>query len=251
MNEKPEMMTKIHPVWGDISEVNFGLSDEHMSYVIENSQIVFHLAASLKLEASLKTNINMNLTAVKQICDISKQMRNLLVMIHTSTAFCIVEHENIKEKVYDVDINPLEVIECAKKVSDTEMSILQKRMLGKHLNTYTYTKRLAEVLVRNEFDVGVNNNYVPFCIVRPSIVSPTLAEPMVGWVDSLNGAPGIVYAGASGILRCMLMDESAIKNFIPVDTVINGFILIAQHIANLKERFDFLKNLIFCNFKFW
>ncbi|CAG9802078.1 unnamed protein product [Chironomus riparius] len=232
MNEKPEMMNKIHPVWGDISELNFGLSDEDMNYVLDNTQIVFHLAASLKLEAPLKTNIIMNLTSVKTMCDLAKKMKNLLAMIHTSTAFCIVEHVNVDEKVYEVDIDPLDAIEKAKVMSEKELSAVQKKMLGKHLNTYTYTKRLSEVLIRDEY----NKNNLPVCFVRPSMVSSALNEPIYGWVDSLNGAPGFIVAIARGVLRTMLMDVNTTKNYIPVDTCMNGYIMIAKHLASLKER---------------
>ena len=232
MNEKPKMMEKIHPVWGDISESNFGLSDEDMNYVLDNTQIVFHLAASLKLEAPLKTNIIMNLTSVKQMCDIAKKMKNLLAMIHTSTAFCIVEHVNVEEKVYDVDVNPLDVIEKEKFMSEKELSAVQKKMLGKHLNTYTYTKRLSEVLIRDEY----NKSNLPVCFVRPSMVSSALNEPIYGWVDSLNGAPGFIVAIGRGVLRTLLMDVNTTKNYIPVDTCMNGYIMIAKHLASLKER---------------
>ena len=232
MNEKPKMMEKIHPVWGDISESNFGLSDEDMNYVLDNTQIVFHLAASLKLEAPLKTNIIMNLTSVKQMCDIAKKMKNLLAMIHTSTAFCIVEHVNVEEKVYDVEVNPLDVIEKEKFMSEKELSAVQKKMLGKHLNTYTYTKRLSEVLIRDE----CNKSNLPVCFVRPSMVSSALNEPIYGWVDSLNGAPGFIVAIGRGVLRTLLMDVNTTKNYIPVDTCMNGYIMIAKHLASLKER---------------
>ncbi|XP_070500671.1 putative fatty acyl-CoA reductase CG5065 [Chironomus tepperi] len=232
LNEKPEMMDKIHPIWGDISEPNFGLSDEDTKYITENTQIVFHLAASLKLEAPLKTNIIMNLTSVKQICDLAKKMKNLVAMIHTSTAFCVVEHENVEERVYEVDVDPLEVIEKAKVMSEDELSAVQKKMLGKHLNTYTYTKRLSEVLIRDEF----NRSNLPVCFVRPSMVSAAYNEPIYGWVDSLNGAPGFAVAIGRGVLRTMLMDVNTTKNYIPVDTCINGYILIAKQIACLRER---------------
>jgi fatty acyl-CoA reductase len=237
MSEKPEVMNKIYPVWGDISEPNFGLSAEHMKHVIDNTNIVFHLAASLKLEAPLKTNVTMNLESVKTMCDIAKQMKNLLIMIHSSTAFCIVEHEVIEEKVYDVNEDPLYVIESTKRMSSEELASIQKQRLGKHLNTYTYTKRLSEVLVRDEF----KRSNLPLCIVRPSMVCPALAEPVPGWVDSLNGSPGVIIAAGRGVLRCMLMDMTATKNYIPVDTCMIGYIMIAKELGSAKERLETYK----------
>lgn len=193
MDEKPEVMRKIFPVWGDSTQPNLGLNSEHLLYVIENTQIVFHLAASLKLEAPLRPNVLMNLTATKYVLDLAKQMGKLIQMVHTSTAFCNVERELLEEKVYDFEHKPLELIRCAEWMTDEAMAIAQKELLGVHQNTYTYTKKLAEILVRDEY---IASN-LPVCIARPSIVTPTMIEPFPGWVDSLNGPPGICMVSES------------------------------------------------------
>jgi alcohol-forming fatty acyl-CoA reductase len=183
MDEKPELMKKIYPVWGEITVTNFGLSDEHFKRVIDTTEIMFHLAASLKLEATLKPNIQMNLTGTKCVLDVAKQMKRLIQMIHTSTAFCNVEHSVMEEKVYDFAHRPEDLIRCAEWMTEESMAVAQKDILGVHPNTYTYTKRLAEILVRDDY----NNAKLPVCIVRPSIVGPSYKEPLPGWVDSLNG----------------------------------------------------------------
>lgn len=196
MDEKPDVMRKIFPVWGDSTQPDLGLNSEHLSYVIENTQIIFHLAASLKLEAPLRPNVLMNLTATKYVLDLAKKMRKLIQMVHTSTAFCNVETDLLEEKVYDFQHKPMELIRCAEWMTDDAMAVAQKEVLGVHPNTYTYTKKLAEILVRDEY---VNSN-LPVCIARPSIVTPAVNEPLPGWVDSLNGPPGVVMVKLTLIL---------------------------------------------------
>ncbi len=186
-DEKPEVFNKILPVYGEITQPNLGLIDEDLRHIIANTNIIFHLAASLKLEATLKPNILINLTGTTNVVDIAKQMKNLVMLIHTSTAFCNVEHETVEEKVYDYPDRPLDVVRAAEWMSEESMAKIQKDILGVHPNTYTYTKRLAEILIRDEY---VENN-LPACIVRPSVVTPAFWEPVIGWVDSLNGSPGI------------------------------------------------------------
>jgi alcohol-forming fatty acyl-CoA reductase len=224
MDEKPEVMEKIIPIWGDITQVNLGISDVQLDYLINNTQIIFHLAASLKLEATLKPNVLMNLTATKYVLDIAKQMKNLLQMIHTSTAFCNVEQSTLEEKVYESEHNPMDFIKCAEWMTEEAMACTQLKVLDKHINTYTFTKLLAEILVRDEF----KQNNIPVCIVRPSIVTPSLKEPLPGWVDSLNGPSGIIVAGARGVLRCMLLDKEANFEAIPVDMAINAMITVVK-----------------------
>jgi alcohol-forming fatty acyl-CoA reductase len=233
MEQKPEVMKKIYPIWGEITVPNFGLSDEHFHRVIGSTEIMFHLAASLKLEATLKPNILMNLTGTKYVLDVAKQMKRLLQMVHTSTAFCNVENEVMEEKIYDFPHRPEDLIRCAEWMSEESLAVAQKDILTFHPNTYTYTKRLAEILVRDEYNKGT----LPVCVVRPSIVGPAYQEPLPGWVDSLNGPPGILMAGGKGALRCLMLNVNSNFEAIPVDSAINGLIMIAKQLSTLPQRF--------------
>jgi alcohol-forming fatty acyl-CoA reductase len=106
------------------------------------------------------------------------------------------------------------------------MFAMQKQLLGVHPNTYTYTKRLAEILVRDEVKKGL-----PACIVRPSVVIPAYKEPLPGWVDSLNGPAGLMIGAAKGVIRTMLLDGTLEAELIPVDVACSGVILIARDVA--------------------
>lgn len=182
MDEKPEVMKKIYPVWGEITQVNLSLSEEHLKYVTEKSQIVFHFAASLKLEASLRHNVLMNLTGTQNVLKLAKEMKNLAQIVHLSTAFCCEDVAVLHEKVYDHPHDPMDLMRCAEWMNDNAMAAMQAEVLGTQPNTYTYTKRLSELLVRSEYDA----EHFPICIVRPSIVSPAYQEPLPGWVTSLK-----------------------------------------------------------------
>lgn len=162
--EKPEVLKKIVPVFGDITEKNLGLSSEQLAKVTRESEIVFHMAASLKLEATLKPNIEMNLLGTKHVIDVCKTMPNLKLMVHLSTAFCNCdETEVMYEKIYDWAHDPQELLRCAEWMDEETMHKMTPKLLGPHPNTYTYTKRLAEILVASEYES------LPICIVRPSI----------------------------------------------------------------------------------
>lgn len=162
--EKPEVLDKIVPVFGDITSPNFGLSDEQLAKVIAESEIVFHMAASLKLEATLKPNVEMNLLGTKYAIDVCKRMPKLLLLVHLSTAFCTCDETNIMyERVYDWQHDPKELLRCAEWMDEKTMELITPELLGPHPNTYTYTKRLSEILVRSEYA------NLPICIVRPSI----------------------------------------------------------------------------------
>lgn len=58
--EKPEVFQKVIPLNGDISSDNFGLTEEQRQHLINEVHVVFHCAASLRLEAKLKHAIEIN-----------------------------------------------------------------------------------------------------------------------------------------------------------------------------------------------
>lgn len=164
VDEKPDVLKKIIPVFGDITQKDCGLNEEHLRRVLEESELVFHMAASLKLEATLKPNIEMNLIGTMHVIEMCKRMKNLQLLTHLSTAFCTSDKEGaLYERVYDWKDDPYEVMSSAKWMDEKTMEAFQSTLLGPHPNTYTYTKRLAELLVRSEF------RSIPACIVRPSI----------------------------------------------------------------------------------
>ena len=59
-----------------------------------------------------------------------------------------------------------------------------KLVIGKHPNTYTFTKAIAEQLLME------TASDLPLAIVRPSIVVAAWKDPLPGWVDNLNGPTG-------------------------------------------------------------
>lgn len=133
-NEKPEMFSKIIPVYGDITIKRLGLSDEHFQRVL-TADIVFHMAASLKLEATLKPNVEMNLTGTKHVIEVCKEMPKLLSLIHLSTAFCNCDQEVSREEVYDCPQKPLDLIRCAEWMSEAAMAAMGKNLIAPHPNT--------------------------------------------------------------------------------------------------------------------
>ncbi|GAB0100342.1 Fatty acyl-CoA reductase [Sergentomyia squamirostris] len=219
--EKPEVLKKIIPVQGDVTFDGLGLSGDTLDRLLKSTSIVFHMAATLRLEANLKDAIDMNTTGTKRVLDVCRKMTNLKVLVHLSTAFCYCDKEVLHEKVYECPHNPHDLIRCAEWMDQKTLENITPNLISPHPNTYTYSKRLAEILVRNEYP------NLPVVIARPSIVIPANEEPLPGWVDSLNGPIGIMVGGAKGVIRSMLCNGDYRAEVIPVDMAINGLILIA------------------------
>src|SRR5580698_115806 len=69
-------------------------------------------------------------------------------------------------------------------------------------NTYTYTKAMAEIVISQE------KGNLPVAIVRPSIVAPSIRDPVPGWIDTVNGPAGLGLLASLGILRTIDWDPS-------------------------------------------
>ncbi|XP_037902550.1 putative fatty acyl-CoA reductase CG5065 isoform X1 [Hermetia illucens] len=228
--EKPHVLKKLTIVQGDVTFDSLGLSGETLNRIVEETAIVFHMAATLRLEGSLKDAIQMNTTGTKRVLDIAKKMKKLVALIHLSTAFCNCDQEVMYEKVYDFPHRPEDLIRCAEWMDVKTLETISPEILKPHPNTYTYSKRLAEILVRDHYP------QLPVVITRPSIVSPAAYEPLPGWVDNLNGPTGLMIGAAKGVIRSMLCDGQYKSEVIPVDYAINGLIVIAFETATANPK---------------
>ncbi|XP_054088721.1 putative fatty acyl-CoA reductase CG5065 isoform X3 [Zeugodacus cucurbitae] len=218
--EKPEVLKKVTSFNGDVTYENLGLSGENLKYVIDNTNIVFHMAATLKLEGNLKDAIDMNTTGTRRALDISKQMKGLEAFVHVSTAFCNCDQEVMYEKVYEYPHKPEDLMRMVEWMDLKTLESITPELMKPHPNTYTYSKRLAEILVRDHYET------MPVIIARPSIVSPSAYEPVPGWVDNLNGPTGLLVGAGKGVIRSMLIDTRFKSEVIPVDYAINGLIVM-------------------------
>ncbi|XP_032668393.1 putative fatty acyl-CoA reductase CG5065 [Odontomachus brunneus] len=227
--EKRHVLKKVLPLNGDLTMYNLGLTDEQRKTLMNEVHIVFHFAASLRLEAKLKDSVEFNTIGTRKVLDLARQIKHLQVFVHLSTAFCLVEQERVDEIAYDAPHDPNDIMRLVEWMDESAIDLLTPKLLGPFPNTYIYTKRLAETLVTREYP------NLPCVIARPSIVIPAMAEPLPGWVDNLNGPTGIIVAASKGVLRTMLCNTQYQAEVIPVDIVINFLINISHKVATQQK----------------
>ncbi|KAL6420855.1 hypothetical protein ACFW04_014381 [Cataglyphis niger] len=230
--EKPQVLKKVIPFNGDICLDNLGLTDEQREHLINEVNVVFHCAATLRLEAKLKDAVEINLIGTKRILNLTKEMKHLKAFVHLSTAFCHIDQKELDERIYDSPNDPQDIIRLVQWLDEDIIDLITPKLLHPHPNTYTYSKRLAETLVANEYP------NLPCCIARPSIVLPSYKEPMPGWVDNLNGPIGLLVGAGKGVIRSMHCNGNYNAQVIPVDIAINALIIIAYQIATNQENLE-------------
>lgn len=73
------MFKKVIPIAGDITIDKLGINEEMRKRLIEEVSIVFHGAATLKLESNLKDAVEMNTWGTWRVLELAKQMKKLEV----------------------------------------------------------------------------------------------------------------------------------------------------------------------------
>lgn len=230
--EQPGALEKVMALAGDLAQPDLGLSASDRATLVDNVSVVFHAGATVKFEEPLRDAFELNVFGTKRVLDLCKQMPNICALVHVSTAYCNCDKPDVHEVINLPCENAKQFFE-AFEAAGNEATGNTKECLFGHPNTYTLTKRLAESLLLEE------RGNIPVAIVRPSIVTASLTEPVPGWVDSYNGCTGIVVALSLGLLPSLIAEKKCLADIVPVDILANTLICVAWR--TFKARPTYMK----------
>jgi len=216
----PSCFKKVIACTGDITLPRLGISDEDLTTITQNVSVIFHSAATVKFDEELRKALIMNVEGTRTIIELAHKMLKLKALVHVSTAYANCIFEQIDERFYHNHEDPEKIIQSIHKMKDID----EKSIIGKHPNTYTFTKALAEQLVERA-------EGLPIAICRPSIVVASWKYPTKGWIDNHNGPTGLFAAKYKGISRTRIGKRSNVIDLIPVDVCINVMIVAAWKTA--------------------
>jgi hypothetical protein len=95
-------------------------------------------------------------------------------------------------------------------------------------NTYTFTKSLAESLIRNFLDT---HSGAAIAVVRPAIVESSIGSPFLGWNEGVNTSASLSYLLGT-FFRQLPTNEKKCLDLIPVDLLCRGMTLIAAALVS-------------------
>ncbi|XP_076256706.1 putative fatty acyl-CoA reductase CG5065 isoform X1 [Rhynchophorus ferrugineus] len=219
--EYPENVKKIVPVTGDVTELNLGLTTKSRKLLIEEVNIVYNCAASVRFDDDLKDAILLNTRGTRETVLLAKAMKHLELFLHISTAYCQADKQVIEEKIYPTAADQNESIKLAENCDSHTLSILTSKYIHPLPNTYTFSKALSEQVIND-----LCNGQIPAAICRPSIVISTLNQPFPGWVDNFNGPVGLLAASGKGILRSIYSRPDLTADYMPVDIICKGLLVL-------------------------
>ncbi|XP_067204602.1 fatty acyl-CoA reductase wat-like [Linepithema humile] len=227
-DEQPNFQDRVIAITGDCNHPNLGISSEDRATLIREVSIVFHIAATVKFNEKLKLAVTINVGGTKDVLNLCKEIPNLKSFVYVSTAYANCPQNVIEEKFYDAPMDSDKLLTLMECTDDKLAEYITPQLLGKWPNTYTFTKAMAEDVIRKQADD------LPIVIFRPVITISTYREPIRGWIDNLYGPTGILFSAGIGLLRSIHCDGSITINVIPADLAINALIACAWDAANTK-----------------
>ncbi|CAG4978432.1 unnamed protein product [Colias eurytheme] len=225
--EVPKFRHKIVVIPADCECPGLGLNIKDRQTLIEKVNIIFHSAATVKFDEHLRAALATNVQAPLYLLQLAREMRDLKVFMHISTAYSNSHLSSIEEKFYPLDADCSRIQQTIDKLTDAQINEILPEILGEWPNTYTFTKALTEKELRNSC------NGVPLGIFRPAIVISTANEPLKCWLDNMYGPTGVAVGSMTGMLRTIQCDKDVTADLVPVDSVVNC--LIAASVNICKE----------------
>lgn len=119
LKENPEVKYKLIPIEGDFSKPNMGISSIDIQTLLDNVNIIFHSAATVRFDEDIKSAIEINIYATRELLKLCRKMINLKSVIHISTCYANCPTSRICEKFYDMPITPEQAFKYAHVDNDT------------------------------------------------------------------------------------------------------------------------------------
>ncbi|KAL6838428.1 hypothetical protein ACP4OV_031673 [Aristida adscensionis] len=233
---------KIVAVAGDVVHDNFGVQGAQLAEMTQELNVIVNGAATTNFYERYDVALDVNVMGVKHMCELAKKCPNLEVILHVSTAYVCGEREGlVAERAFrdgetlregtrvDVEAELRLAGDARKQLAgdDNERKAMKELGLARARefgwpNTYVFTKALGEMALGRLVGGGV-----PAVIVRPSIITSVLNDPLPGWIEGTRTIDAILIGYAKQSLPCFLADLDLTMDVIPGDMVVNAMMAAA------------------------
>ncbi|KAJ8705342.1 hypothetical protein PYW07_011169 [Mythimna separata] len=233
--QQPGFADRIVPIEGDVAQLRLGLSSNDWDILADQVNIIFHMAATTRLDTPLRAATMINTRGAREALLLGKACKNIKSYVHVSTAFshaCTNRVDtDILEEFYLSPVPPETMIKLAESNEESRLNDIAPGLTKTWLNNYLFSKAVAEEVVCSM------SEDLPICVVRPAVVLHSIREPHPGWTDAscVYGASGLALSVGMGVVHAMLVHDRAQLNFIPVDYVTNATIAAGWVTAKRRD----------------
>ncbi|KAJ8707575.1 hypothetical protein PYW07_011252 [Mythimna separata] len=223
--KKPDFASRIAPVEGDVAQLRLGLADKDWDNITKEVNIIVHMAATVNFQEPLHVAGNTNVRGTRELLELGKQCPKLKLFNHISTAFAHATvsriESDVKEQFYPCPVPPDVFLDMIASIDEEKLTSITPALIKDWPNTYTFTKAIAEELVRT------NAGNLPVCIVKPPVVVCSMYEPSPGWIDRetiMSSVIGFLFGVGLGLMHVLAGDRDLLVSYAPVDYVNNAII---------------------------
>ncbi|KAF7106504.1 hypothetical protein CFC21_107225 [Triticum aestivum] len=234
---------KVYPLAGDVMYEDFGLDTAKLKEVSKDVDIIVNGAATTNFYERYDVSFDTNVLGAKQICAFANKCTKLKMLLHVSTAYVCGEQEGlILEKPFmmgdtlregthldiESELNLIKhtqmelkancATDKAQRKTMKELGLKRARRFG-WPNTYVFTKAMGEMLL------GHLRGDLPVVIIRPSIITSILKEPLPGWMEGVRTIDSVFLGYAKQALKFFLVDPNTIMDVVSLH----------PHIENIKR----------------
>ncbi|CAG9770822.1 unnamed protein product [Ceutorhynchus assimilis] len=227
----PNFRNKVHVVEGDVGLPDLGLNESDREKLIQEVDSIIHFAATVRFDEKLRLAAHINVRGVRDFIKLARNMKKLKVFLYVSTAFsnCLLSRQTVDEVFYEPPMTADKLLSLVDSLDDDQLGKITDMVIKDFPNTYTFTKCIAEDVLRKE---GKN---LPIAIHRPSIVIPTVKEPISGWIDNFYGTTGLFMAVGIGLVRTIRGKKDNKAEMIPADYVVNSCLATMWDVATIRS----------------
>lgn len=161
----PKFRHKIVAVCGDCVLPGLGIAAAERRMLAQEVNIVFHVAATVRFDEKLKLALGINVAGTREIMLLAREMPELKALVHVSTAYtnCNRPAANIEEQIYRPYLSGENAIKLTQCLDEKTLDAITPQIIKDWPNTYSFTKCLAEDLVRDM------SKGLPVAVFRPAI----------------------------------------------------------------------------------
>ncbi|HCM42899.1 MAG TPA: hypothetical protein DIS66_06290, partial [Candidatus Omnitrophica bacterium] len=205
---KPEHLSRIRIVEGDVTLPNLGLTDALIQSLTKEVDDFYHIAALTALNGSEEDCMKINFHGTEQALHIARIWRfkgKLEKFVYFSTAYVAGSLKKCHSRENSLPVSP------------------------GHANFYESSKYRSETKVREAMSEGL-----PVIIIRPSIV---VGHSQTGEVSDFNVIYPFFKLFAHGVISKLVGRRHHRFNIVPIDFVIHGTMALVKNPANIGKTF--------------
>ncbi|KAJ3641743.1 hypothetical protein Zmor_028222 [Zophobas morio] len=220
--------SKVSFISGDCLKPGLGVKSEDVDILKKETTCIFHIAANLNFRQTIK-EASYNVSSTKEMIKLAKEMENLKIFTYVSTAYSNCLKSHIREEIYPPPIKAQAFLDLIDSCNEDELEKTLLPYVTKWPNNYAFSKCLSEDLIKNSL------TEIPAAIIRPSVVTNTINDPVPGWINNYHGFVGVAAAGYVGGMQNLYGKKEKKVYLVPADFVSNCILAAAWETANSKS----------------